>query len=86
MLLKRGTGSGERGAGNNYGDRENEKMGTKPDLNPTSPISNFISNSQFCSHFSFSRSLLYVRKYSFLNHSKSKGFVSFQFILNLIYS
>ena len=29
------------------------KMGTKPNLNP-SPISNLISNSLFCSHFSFS--------------------------------
>ena len=33
------------------------KMGTKPNLNP-SPISNLISNSLFCSHFSFSHFVL----------------------------
>ena len=41
MLLKRGTGSGERAQGT--GKR---KMGTKPNLNPC-PISKFISNSLF---------------------------------------
>lgn len=29
MLLKRGTGSGERGAGNEHGEREKEKNGNK---------------------------------------------------------
>lgn len=29
MLLKRGTGSGEQGAGNEHGEREKEKNGNK---------------------------------------------------------
>ena len=41
MLLKRGTGSGERGTGNEHRERENEKLETKPNLKP-SLISNFI--------------------------------------------
>ena len=45
------TGNGQRGTSMGYRKMKNQKI--KPTLNP-SPISNFISNSLFCSHFSFS--------------------------------
>ena len=47
------TGNRQRGTSMGNGKMKNRK--TKPTLNP-SPISNFISNSLYCSHFSFSRS------------------------------
>ena len=39
-------------------------MGSKPNLNPSS-ISNFLSNSRFCPHLSFSRSTFPVPRFPF---------------------
>lgn len=49
MLLKRGTGGG----GYKYGERPNEKWEQNLTWTLESPISDFISNFLFCSHFSF---------------------------------
>ena len=91
MLLKRGGGPWARTG--------KWKMGTKPNWN-CSPISNFISNSMLCSHFSFSRSraryprpvpcfsIIYLNFFfSYLMQTfRAPRFSNIQFQINLSYT